>query len=146
MGMFHEAIQNCSKAIELSNRSLTLEAIHDCSQDIELLNITQSAYYQRGKLYRSCKMYRGAINDFANLIQNTAKLQTNELQIQCFVLDLENAQRLCAAKEIPNYYDILNIKPTDTNSDIRKRFKELAKHMHPGTYIFTLPPLSNNET
>ena len=108
------------------------EAIQDCSDAIDISNGLLVAHHKRAGLYIACQMYREAVNDYAYLIQNTEKDPQNEFKISCLIADLENAQRLCVAKAVPNHYDILNLDSTATTSDIRNRLKELAKHMHEG--------------
>lgn len=144
------AICFCNRAAAYQSIGQIIDAIADCSVAIALDENYQKAISRRVTLHETIRDYKQATNDLLKLIsllesrlqEKTRQSGSQNRSGGSNGKDLRKARRLFskieaqAKTEIPlNFYLILGIKASDTDSEIKKAYRKAALRHHPDKAI-----------
>ncbi|XP_073149934.1 uncharacterized protein [Henckelia pumila] len=144
------AICFCNRAAAYQSIGQIVDAIADCSVAIALDENYQKAISRRATLHETIRDYKQAIDDLQKLIsllesrlqEKTRQSGSQNRSGGSNGKDLRKARRLFskieeqAKKEIPlNFYLILGVKASDTESEIKKAYRKAALRHHPDKAI-----------
>ncbi|XP_073317414.1 uncharacterized protein [Primulina huaijiensis] len=144
------AICFCNRAAAYQSIGQIIDAIADCSVALALDENYQKALSRRATLHETIRDYKQATYDLLKLIsllesrlqEKTRQSGSQNRSGGSNRKDLRKARRLIskieaeAKKEIPlNFYLILGIKASDTESEIKKAYRKAALRHHPDKAI-----------
>ncbi|XP_059160959.1 dnaJ homolog subfamily C member 7-like [Physella acuta] len=113
----------CNRATVCSKLNKLDEAIQDCSKAIELDDTYLKAYMRRAKCYTDTELYEEAVRDYEQ-IYKMAKTRENKALLQNAKLELKKSKR-------KDYYKILGVQKTASEDEIKKAYKKRALIHHP---------------
>ncbi|CDH53530.1 dnaj homolog subfamily c member 7 isoform 1 [Lichtheimia corymbifera JMRC:FSU:9682] len=138
-----EAFDSYSAALEIdpendalnaklySNRAAVLqklkkfqEALEDCNKAIELDPDFNKVYSRRAACYMELEEYEEAVRDYRRLTEVDASNREYRSLLQKAELELKKSQR-------KDYYKILGLTKSATDSEIKKAYRKLALQYHP---------------
>ena len=101
-----------------------MEALKDINKSILLNEKYWKAYIRRGNIYTSLNMFEEARSDYQKAKENDPSIRDiNKL--------LEESKKAEKKAKKRDYYKILELNKSATESDIRKAYKKLALKWHP---------------
>lgn len=114
-----------------SNRAAVLqkqkkfdEALLDCDKAIELDNEFYKAYSRRAGCYMETEQYEEAVRDYKKLTEVDASNREYHNLLRKAELELKKSLR-------KDYYKILGLSKTATETEIKKAYRKLALQYHP---------------
>ncbi|CAL1529044.1 unnamed protein product [Lymnaea stagnalis] len=113
----------CNRATVCSKLNKLDDAIQDCSKAIELDDTYLKAYMRRAKCYTDTELYEEAVRDYEQ-IYKMAKTRENKQLLQNAKLELKKSKR-------KDYYKILGVHKTASEDEIKKAYKKRALIHHP---------------
>merc|ERR1711962_1138342 len=113
----------CNRATVCSKLDRLEEAIQDCTKAIELDETYLKAYMRRAKCYNDTELYEEAVRDYEQ-IYKMAKTKENKQLLQNAKLELKKSKR-------KDYYKILGVHKTASEDEIKKAYKKRALIHHP---------------
>ncbi|KAI8761325.1 dnaJ homolog subfamily C member 7-like [Biomphalaria glabrata] len=113
----------CNRATVCSKLNKLDEAIQDCSKAIELDDTYLKAYMRRAKCYTDTELFEEAVRDYEQ-IYKMAKTRENKQLLQTAKLELKKSKR-------KDYYKILGVHKSASEDEIKKAYKKRALIHHP---------------
>ncbi|GFR76132.1 DnaJ homolog subfamily C member 7-like [Elysia marginata] len=113
----------CNRATVCSKLGKLEEAIQDCSRALELDDTYLKAYMRRAKCYTDTELYEEAVRDYEQ-IYKMAKTRENKQLLQTAKLELKKSKR-------KDYYKILGVHKTASEDEIKRAYKKRALIHHP---------------
>ncbi|RUS76852.1 hypothetical protein EGW08_015385 [Elysia chlorotica] len=113
----------CNRATVCSKLGKLEEAIQDCSRALELDDTYMKAYMRRAKCYTDTELYEEAVRDYEQ-IYKMSKTRENKQFLQTAKLELKKSKR-------KDYYKILGVHKTASEDEIKKAYKKRALIHHP---------------
>lgn len=122
-----KAVIYSNRAILLSKLSRYQESIHDCTKALQLDPGFVKPLKTRARAYQSSEQYEEAVRDFKRAVdESVGTAEHDALRRECRRCEVE----LKRSKKV-DYYKILGVPKTATETEIKKAFrKESLKH-HP---------------
>ncbi|KAK3721197.1 hypothetical protein RRG08_044207 [Elysia crispata] len=113
----------CNRATVCSKLGKLEEAIQDCSRALELDDTYMKAYMRRAKCYTDTELYEEAVRDYEQ-IYKMSKTRENKNLLQNAKLELKKSKR-------KDYYKILGVHKTASEDEIKRAYKKRALIHHP---------------
>ncbi|KAI9473915.1 MAG: hypothetical protein EXX96DRAFT_579850 [Benjaminiella poitrasii] len=113
-----------NRAAVLQKQKKFEEALLDCNKAIELDSEFYKAYSRRAGCYMETEQYEEAVNDYRKLTEVDGSNREYHNLLRKAELELKKAQR-------KDYYKILGLSKSATETEIKKAYRKLALQYHP---------------
>ncbi|KAI9318246.1 hypothetical protein BX666DRAFT_1936491 [Dichotomocladium elegans] len=113
-----------NRAAVLQKQKKHQEALEDCNRAIKLDSEFTKVYSRRAACYMELEEYEDAIRDYRHLTEVDASNREYRSLLQKAELEFKKSQR-------KDYYKILGLTKTATDSEIKKAYRKLALQYHP---------------
>ncbi|KAI8979215.1 hypothetical protein BDF20DRAFT_487710 [Mycotypha africana] len=113
-----------NRAAVLQKQKKFEEALVDCDKAIQLDDGFYKAYSRRAACYMETEQYEEAVKDYRKLVEVDASNREYQNLLRKAELELKKSQR-------KDYYKILGLSKSATDSEIKKAYRKLALQYHP---------------
>ncbi|CEI87726.1 hypothetical protein G6F70_007054 [Rhizopus microsporus] len=113
-----------NRAAVLQKQKKFEDALLDCDKAIELDNEFYKAYSRRAACYMETEKYEEAVRDYQRLVQTDGSNREYQNLLRKAELELKKSQR-------KDYYKVLGLTKTATETEIKKAYRKLALQYHP---------------
>ncbi|GFO13168.1 Dnaj homolog subfamily c member 7-like, partial [Plakobranchus ocellatus] len=113
----------CNRATVCSKLGKLEEAIQDCSRALELDDTYLKAYMRRAKCYTDTELYDEAVRDYEKIYKMSKTIENKQL--------LQNAKIELKKSKRKDYYKILGVHKSASEDEIKRAYKKRALIHHP---------------
>ncbi|KAI8880169.1 TPR-like protein [Backusella circina FSU 941] len=113
-----------NRAAVLQKQKKFQDALLDCNRSIELDDEFTKIYSRRAGCYMETEQYEEAVRDYQKLVEIDGSNREYHKLLRRAELELKKSQR-------KDYYKILGLTKTATDSEIKKAYRKLALQLHP---------------